>query len=87
MKTATDLPAVIDYLEHFQKRVVQDAFAEAESLYWTNRANSFEQAMPRPDDFAGHATAAEIEDRRLHLVATVLACRQRAVVSMFGGVA
>ena len=75
----------VEYLVHFQKRVVQDAFAEAESSYWTTRADQFEQAMPQPGDFAGNATAAELEEGRVRLASIVAACRQRAVVSMFGG--
>lgn len=83
---ATDLPEVIEYLTQFQKRVVQDAFEEATSLYWSNRAKRFEEAMARPGDYVGKATSADLEARRLRLTAIVLACRQRAAVSMYGGV-
>ena len=38
--------------------------------------------MPRAGDLAGTASSAELEERRIRLVAAVLACRQRAAVSL-----
>jgi hypothetical protein len=35
------VPDLTEYLEHFRKRVLQDAFAEATSSYWLRRSRAF----------------------------------------------
>lgn len=70
-------------LTHFQARVVADALQEAEAVYWLRRAKAFEQSRPRPGDYPGKATAADMRARDQRLAATALACRQRAVVANY----
>lgn len=66
------------HVEHFRYRVMQDALTEATAAYWRRRADLFAAALPRPDDYTGRATAAELEEQRLRVAEAVLACRQRA---------
>jgi hypothetical protein len=76
---------LIDYAEHFRRRVVQDAFAEATAVYWLRRAEQFDHALPRPDDYIGQATAVEIEAQHARLAALAVACRHRAAMSLIEG--
>lgn len=76
-----DLP---EYIEHFRKRVLQDALATATSAYWLRRRDAFEAALPRPGDFTGRATAAELEAQRERVAAVALACAERARVAIGG---
>lgn len=73
-----------DYIEHFRRRVLQDALAEATANYWRRRAETFDAALPRAGDFTGRATSDDIERRRYRVAASALACRQRAALSMGG---
>lgn len=71
---------LVEHIDHFQRRVVQDAVNEATAVYWQRRADMFEWARPRPGDRLGRdgrAGAAEI-DRRCKAAAD--ACRARAAV-------
>ena len=79
------VPDLMDYVENFRSRVAQDALAEATSNYWISRADTFEEAAPRPGDFTGAATPADLETQRQRLADIVRACRQRAQVSLLGG--
>lgn len=71
-----------DYLMHFQARVLQDALAEASGAYWSRRAEAFEDAKPRPDEFHGRQTREELRARWSCMDATARACRARAQVSL-----
>lgn len=82
MNAATTLA---DNVEHFRQRVLQDALCEAMAHYWRRRAAMLEWAMPRPGEFHGRATRAELEARRDRLRVEADACRNRARVAEFGG--
>ena len=73
-----------EHVEHFRARVLADALQEATRAYWHRRADALEAAMPRPGDFAGNATRAQLEAQRARLAAAALACRQRAELSLGG---
>lgn len=73
-----------EHVEHFRTRVLADALQEATCAYWRRRADAFAAALPRPTDYTGRATAAEIEAQRYRVAAVVLACRERAGF-MLGG--
>lgn len=61
-------------------RAVEEALAEAEPLFWRRRAATLEAAAPRPADFRGQATSAELAaaGRRCREAAAV--CRAKALV-------
>lgn len=68
------------HVARFQARVCQDAWAEAWSVYWVRRAETFEAAAARPGDFTGQATEAEQDERARRIVETAVACRNRATL-------
>ena len=72
----------LDLTEPIRRRAVQDAITDAlvETGIW--RSYSFEQARPRPGDFTGLATPAELADERCAEVA--LACRNHADALAWG---
>jgi len=65
---------------HFVGRVVQDALTTASSAGWLRRAESFEQAAPRPGDYRGRASTRELEERHRRCLGTAAACRAHASV-------
>lgn len=80
------LPDLTAYIEHFRKRVVQDALTEATADYWIKRAETFEAARHRPGvDFPGDASLDQLRERWHQLTATAEACRRRATFSLIGG--
>lgn len=64
--------------EHFCRRVLQDALAEATGQYWRRRARALEQALSRPGDYCGQATPDQIAERDEQLRAAILACTSHA---------
>lgn len=74
------LPALIDHLDHFQRRVVQEAMRDATAAYWNRRAATFEAARPREGDYFGRATREQISEQDARLAALARACRARAAV-------
>lgn len=67
-------------VDHFIARNIQDAMAQATAQHWLRRAEEFEQAKPRPSDFRGRASDAQIAARAEGLAAKADACRSRAAV-------
>lgn len=68
----------------FHHRVVSDALAEATSSYWERRARTFEDAAPRPGDYTGRATRADLSAARERCLRTAAACRARASLEATG---
>ena len=67
-----------DYADRFAHRLLQDAYTEATALYWLRRAQAFEDARPRPDDYVGAATADDLAARDARLADSAETCRARA---------
>jgi hypothetical protein len=63
---------------HLAARVLQDALTEAQADYWLRRAEQFEQAAPRPDDYQGNASQDQLTDTWVECVTTAIACRRHA---------
>lgn len=74
-------------LEHFRRRVIQDALADGEAGYWLRRAATFEWARPRPGDYQGQATDEEYAALDRELAETAEACRARARACKMAAVA
>ena len=72
--------ARIDIAEPIRRRVVQDAMNDALACTWRRRADLFEWARPKPTDFNGNATAAEIAEHDRKLAAQAQACRHAALL-------
>jgi hypothetical protein len=60
------------------RRLVQDSLNEAAACTWWRRAEVLEWARPRPGDFRGNATPAELAARDRRLAAQAQACRNKA---------
>lgn len=61
-----------------QERSILDQLGQATGAHWRRRAAALEWARPRPGDYRGQATAADIEARDQRLADAAAACRQRA---------
>lgn len=68
----------------FHHRVVSDALAEATANYWERRARTFADAAPRPGDYTGRATRAELTAARERCLSAAAACRARASLEATG---
>jgi hypothetical protein len=62
------------------RRLVADAYTEGASIYWRRRARQIADALPRPGDYLGRATVAEVEARITRLEARVAACERHAAL-------
>lgn len=71
-----------EYLAHFQRRVIQDALNEATRSYWLRRAESFEWAKPRLDDFHGTADNPNLSAQWRRADETATACRNRGEMAL-----
>lgn len=74
--------AIVDHVDHFQHRVVQDAIADATATYWRRRAATFDWARPRSGDYLGSAGQERADELDARLVTARDACLARAVVSI-----
>lgn len=75
---------LIEHIDHFQRRVVQEAIADATAEYWTRRAEAFEAAAPRLGDFNGRATLRDLRAAEKRCRDSAEACRARAAVAIRG---
>jgi hypothetical protein len=71
---------LIEHIDHFQHRVVQDALQDATAAYWRRRADTFDAARPRAGDYFGRATREQVREQDARLAAAARACRARADV-------
>ena len=67
-------------LEAIPRRAFQEAWNGALACTWRRRSDLFEWARPRPGDFNGNATAAELAERDRLLAAQAKACRNKAAL-------
>ena len=70
----------IDLDQQLRRRSVQQAISQAQAWWWRWRAEQFDQARPRPSDFNGQATPADLAaaDERCRGVAK--ACLAKATL-------
>lgn len=66
--------------EAFRVRFLADLLTDGMAGQWEKRARVFEWAAPRPSDFNGRATPAELAERTQRCQATAAACRAKAQV-------
>lgn len=72
--------AMMTTVDHFQRRVIQDALNEARRRWWLQRAEDFERAKPRPGEYAGQATIEQLRARWKWCHHTAQACRNKAAL-------
>lgn len=74
---------LLNHVDHFQRRVVQDALADGERGYWLRRSRVFEWARPKRDDYHGRATREDLTRRDAALAEAAENCRRRAGLSLW----
>lgn len=67
-----------DQIDHFRRRVIQDAMTSATATYWLRRAEQLETCLPQPGDYPGTATPAETAERVAALRQAIENCRNHA---------
>jgi len=72
--------ARIDLDEPIRRRAVQESVSNALACTWRRKADLLEWARPRPGEYAGQATAAELAERDQLLAAQAKACRNKAIL-------
>lgn len=72
------IAALVTHLDHFQRRVIQDAFSDAAASTWLRRARAFEAARPRPGDYPGKATPDDLRAADARCREAAEACRVKA---------
>jgi hypothetical protein len=73
------LPTALDqHLAGVAYRALQDAWLQASPGFWERRARQLEAARPRPGDFNGNRTSAELAEASRRLTEAAQACRNRA---------
>jgi len=85
--TLRGLVETIDAGEQLRVRAVQDAITNALGWQLRRRADRFEAAAPRPDDFNGQATEADLAAARDRCRGVALALRSRAAAIEAGWLA
>ena len=75
---AQAMEPLLSAAERLAVRAVQEALTAAVPAYWLRRAAEYEDARPRPGDWPGTATEAELAERWQRLTATAEACRLHA---------
>lgn len=78
MSEATEHEVNAEQIDHFQRRIIQDALTDATAVYWRRRAETFEWARPRPGEFHGQATREELDEADARCAAMARACRAKA---------
>lgn len=68
----------LDRAASIVRRAVEDAVTAALPGYWRRRAQTFEDARPRPGDFTGRATELDLAALDLRLARAAAACRRHA---------
>ena len=68
----------ISYLEHFARRVLQDALTEAAPAYWRRRAEALRAARHRVGDYLPDGRLEAARARWRELTETARACEAKA---------
>lgn len=67
-----------DPIVRIAERLLEDVLTSVAPEYWRRRAAILEDARPRPGDFNGRATRADLAARDARLAADAERCRQHA---------
>lgn len=67
-------------VDHYRRRFLEDMLCSASEVQMLRRAEVFDWASPRPDDFNGRATAADLAARAERCRGVAAAYRAKAAV-------
>jgi hypothetical protein len=81
---AVSVEQTADNLTQLQRRLVLEAVETAEAWWWLRRAEEYEAARPRPEEFHGRASRADLSRRWCDLTELAQACRARAAMARRG---
>lgn len=70
--------AAVDEVSRLQVRVLEDAMSAGRAASWFRRAEAFEDARPKPGDYVGRATAADLAEQDRRLARDAELCRTHA---------
>ncbi len=62
-------------VDHFQRRIIEDAFQQSWRMTWARAARRFEDARPRPGDYLGGSTIEQQRAKWRELTEIAAACR------------
>lgn len=79
-QTVRQLIGRIDYAESMRRRAVQEAITSVLAEQWVRRAEVFDWACPRPTDYNGAATAADLAEATERCAVVAFACRAHAAM-------
>lgn len=74
----THFGALRSVVDRFAVRLLEDALTAAMPFHWLRRAAQLDECRPRPGDFVGAATPAELAERDARLAEQAEACREHA---------
>lgn len=75
-----------DQVDHFRKRVIQDAMVEATASYWERRAGVFEGCLIQPGDYTGNLTTEQVNEANRRIESIIDACLNKARLVRLDGV-
>lgn len=75
-----------DQIDHFRRRVIQDAMTEATASYWERRARQLSQAKFVQGDYVGWLTVEQVKAHDDRIQAQVDACLNKARLIRLDGV-
>lgn len=78
-----DADHIVNRVNHFQWRVIQDALSSATATFWRKRAEQLEAARPTPGDYFGRAISGEVAIRDQRLARQAQNCRDHATIVEF----
>ena len=70
------------HAEAVQKRAIQEALADGLAATYERRAQFLTWAQPRPSDFTGRSSEAELAERDQRLATAAALCRHRATLGL-----
>lgn len=75
------MPTIPDTeLNRYRVRFLEQLITDASATHWERRAAAFDAARPRPGDYHGRATQAELAERDRRCRETAAACRAHAAL-------
>jgi hypothetical protein len=72
-------------LNRYRVRFLEQLLTEATATYWQRRAHVFDQSRPRPGDYTGRATDADLAAADQRCRETAAACRNHARILRTAG--
>jgi hypothetical protein len=76
---------LVAHVDQVRKRAIQEALADGFAATYERRARLLEWARPRPSDYPGRCSEAELAERDRNLATAAALCRHRATLGLSTG--